>query len=272
MAPSDGTGELRVGRSEIARMARAAETVRDCRRRLSGGGILGEVTAGTAICHDWRRYPDGEVYDPASHAQYFYHQHPAVERAAGEHGHFHAFLRAEGMPPGVSPLVLPEIGVADPARPPQAAPARRGGRDEISHLVAVVLDHRGEPVRLFTTNRWVTGETWYPAADVIRMLDRFTFAEMTPAPLTSCWLSALIQLFRPQVAALLQTRDETVMAWRRRRRGNVFEDPRLEITSAIEIDLDAQLAFVAQTSSGAAPRGRSRLPNLAEGWGEDRAD
>ena len=34
------------------------------------------------------------------------------------------------------------------------------------------MDGWGEPIGLFATNRWVTGETWYPAGAVIRMLDR----------------------------------------------------------------------------------------------------
>ena len=149
------------------------------------------------------------------------------------------------MPSGVAPLLLPELAVADvPALPPQAAPLKRGTRDEVSHLIAIAIDFRGEPIRLFTTNRWVTGETWYRADDVIRMLDRFVIAEAEPSAVLNRWIGAMIQLFRPQIAALLQARDETVMAWRRRRRTHVFEDPRLEITSSLDIELDAQLALV----------------------------
>ena len=82
------------------------------------------------------------------------------------------------MPSGVAPLLLPELAVADVAAlPPQAAPLKRGERDEVSHLIAIAIDFRGEPIRLFTTNRWVTGETWYRAEDVTRMLDRFVIAE-----------------------------------------------------------------------------------------------
>jgi len=42
---------------------------------------------------------------------------------------------------------------------------------------------------------------------------------------------------------LLRHRDRAVTDWRWRVRSNVFEDPRLEITSSFAIDLDARLAL-----------------------------
>jgi hypothetical protein len=260
-----GPEALRISPSELGHMAAAADMIRSCRSR----GVLRDIAAEEAVA-EWRRYPEGEVYDPRTHVQYFFHAHPAGERAPREHGHFHLFMRAEGMPAGITPLLLPEIAVADaPIRPPQAAPLKRGSRDEVSHIVAIAVDDQGEPIRLFTTNRWVTGETWYPAKDVIGMLDRFHIEDGTPPVAANRWLAALLGLYRPQIAALLRSRDEAVMAWRRRRRTHVFEDPRLEITSSLEVELDAQLAFVdaARARSSADPR--PGLPRMAEGWGED---
>jgi hypothetical protein len=267
LAHSDRDEGLRVSRVEIERMAAAGAVVRDCRRRLAAGGatLLHEITAGDgAICR-WRHYPDGEVYDPNSHAQYFFHTHPGNCGREAERGHFHAFLRADGMPPGVAPLLLPELAVADAPLPPQAAPLKRGARDEVSHLIAIAINTRGEPIRLFTTNRWVTGETWYPAEDVIRMLDCFVVAEAEPSLLLNRWIGAMVQLFRPHIAALLRARDETVMAWRRRRRTAVLEDPRLEVTSTLEIDLDVQLGYLDRALDGSAPP-MPDLPSMAEGW------
>jgi hypothetical protein len=269
---SDHGAGLRVSRDEIERMAAAAATIRECRRELADRNtdLLTELTAGGALIPDWRHYPEGDVFDPDTHAQYFFHAHPIDGRSAPESGHFHTFLRPEGMPPGVAPLLLPELAVADvAASPPQAAPIKRGTRDEVSHLIAISIDHRGEPVRLFTTNRWVTGETWYRADDVIRMLDRFAIAEVAPSEIVNRWVPAMIQLFRPQIGALLCARDVAVMAWRRRRRTHVFEDPRLEITSSLDIGLEAQLAFVEATHSDqveAAVHRAPDLPPMAEGW------
>jgi hypothetical protein len=269
---SDRNQGVRVSQREIEQMTSAAAIIRDCRRQLAcrNASLIGEVTAGSSATCVWQHYPDGEVYDSKSHAQYFFHIHPADNRGVAEFGHFHTFLRAEGMPIGVTPLLLPELAVADvAARAPQAAPLKRGARDEVSHLVAIAIDGRGEPIRLFTTNRWVTGETWYRAADVIQMLDRFAIAEAAPSEVLNRWIGAMIQLFRPQVVALLRSRDETVMAWRRRRRTHVFDDPRLEVTSSLDITLDAQLAFIdracIRSGDEAAPRIAAR-PAMADGW------
>jgi hypothetical protein len=276
LARENGRKSLLVSWPEIERMASAAAVIDECRRELAARNrnIVSEVLADNPAS-EWQHYPDGEVYDSQSHAQYFYHSHPVSGRPVREHGHFHTFLRAEGMPVGAAPLILPEIAVAHvPALPPQAPPRKHGKREEVSHLVAIAVDRRGEPIRLFTTNRWVTGETWYRADDVIRMLDRFVITEAQPSETLNRWVVAILRLFRPQIAALLRMRDETVMAWRRRRRTHVFEDPGLEITSSLDIDMEAQLAFPDWVRSEAPAGARRRLPVLpamAEGWGEGQA-
>ena len=259
------------------READAAAALRDCKRVLAARGrtILDEVTEGAIDIAAWRRFPEGEVYDPASHAQYFYHCHAAPAQRhpteCEEHGHFHLFLRAEGVPAGITPLLLPELAIANVPLPPQSAPVKHGGRDEVVHLVAIAIDGYGEPIRLFTTNRWVTGETWYRADDVIRMLDCFQVRGAGPSALLDRWLGAMVGLFKPEITVLLRNRDETVTDWRWRRRTNVSEDPRLEITSSFDIDLDARLGAIEGHALDLAPgtgaRDRLGLPPMAEGWG-----
>jgi uncharacterized protein DUF6969 len=270
VAQPGGRGPLarRGDLSSVETMAAAADAIRAL--QAVGSRILDGVIAGGGAVADWRHYPEGEVYDPGTHAQYFYHAHPPAERGGREHGHFHLFLRAEGMQSGARPLLLPELAVADaPARAPQAAPAKRGSRDEVSHLVAVAIDRSGDPYRLFTTNRWVTGETWYRAEDVIGMLDRFRIDAAPPPAAANRWLPALLRLFRPQIADLLEARDEAVMAWRRRRRTRVLEDPRLEIPSSLDIDLEARLAFVEAARRGPPGQARPGLPRMADGWADE---
>lgn len=259
----------------------ATRTLRRCHAAFAacGSNPLIEATGGGEIA-EWRHFPDGDGYDSTSHAQYFFHRHPETGGAAQlspgaprEHGHFHLFLGGAGMPRGISRLLLPELAVANAPVARQSAPERRGAHDEVCHLIAVALDSRGAPIRLFTTNRWVTGETWYGADDVIRMLDRFQLQDDGgPAALLNLWLTALVRLFQPEIAALLRRRDRTITDWRWRRRGNVFEDERLEITSDLDIDLDARLAAVeANAPEAAFAAGMGRPPRLssmaAEGWG-----
>lgn len=239
-------------------MAAAGQALIASEQAMAAAGTspVAEALQGAAPLYEWRHYPAGDIYDPASHAQYFYHAHPPGERAApdgAEHGHFHTFLRAGGMPPGVSPLVMPEFAVADnPAAPKTplipSAPQTVAGEsaDPWSHLVAIAMDGAGAPLSFFTTNRWVTGETWYPAADVARMLDRFAPGEAAPSPPLNRWIAALLGLYKPQLCELLGRRDAAVMDWRRRRRAkvHVLEDRRLEVTSTLTIHIAAQIAQI----------------------------
>jgi uncharacterized protein DUF6969 len=236
-------------------MAAAGAAALDSLRALASKGrnLVSEALSGADVFYEWRHYPEGDVYDPGSHGQYFYHAHPPGERAASEHGHFHAFLRPRGMPTGVQPLMLPELAIPDaPAQPqgPVLPPARQPNQgeenDKLSHLVAISMDDRGQPIRLFTTNRWVTGETWYGAQDVVRMLDRFAIGNSAPSAPLNRWLTAMFALFRPQMRALLVARDAAIMHWRRRHRGkvHVLEDRRLEVTSVVSIDLEDQIRQV----------------------------
>jgi hypothetical protein len=248
---TDFTG---LGRAALEAMALGGDAFLECRRALArtGATVIAEALGGASRLEEWAHYPAGDVYDPRSHAQYFYHVHPPAAHSEREHGHFHAFLRPRGMPPGTRPLIMPELAIADapaaPVAPPAPQPNQGADNDEISHLAAIAVDTAGEPVRLFTTNRWVTGETWYAAADVVAMLDRFTVGLAWPSPVLNRWITALFALFRPQLIELVRARDEAVMSFRRRRRGkvHVFEDRRLEITSAVDIDVEEQIRRVAQ--------------------------
>jgi hypothetical protein len=174
-------------------------------------------------------YPKGDVFDPESHAQWYYHAHDKKERP-GEHGHFHTFMRGGGMPEGVAPEALPDFQ------------PKKQKHDLVSHLIAVSMDRSGWPIGLFTTNRWVTGETWYPARDVAAMLDGFEMRMDQPSWAVNRWLTALLRLFRPQIEALLRQRDARVRAWRRQHPdANAYEDRRLEVTSHLAIDVEAQV-------------------------------
>jgi hypothetical protein len=249
----------RLSRTALDAMAVAGQALIAAQRAMAAAGTspLAEALQGATPIYEWRHYPSGDIYDPATHAQYFYHAHPPGERKAPdgrqEHGHFHTFLRASGMPAGVSPMVMPEFAVANNPAAPKAplipsAPEIGAGEEAEpwSHLVAVAMDPTGAPLRFFTTNRWVTGETWYPAADLARMLDRFTLSEDGPSPLLNRWIVALIALYKPQLADLVAQRDAAVMDWRRRRRAkvHVLEDQRLEVISTLPIDLEAQMAQI----------------------------
>jgi len=216
--------------AELLAMRAAGEEIRECTRvlRKVNLNVVGEVLKGQGQFVRLTHYPQGDVYDRETHAQYYYHAH-----RDGEHGHFHLFLRAKGMPPGCAPV--PEAAARDwPA-----------GDQALSHLVAISMDKFGVPTGLFTTNRWVTAETWYPAQDVVRMLPHFAVDHAWPSWPTNRWLTAMVRLFRPQIAALVLARDDALKARRASHpERDVFEDREFEVLSETPITVDAQIDAV----------------------------
>lgn len=137
------------------------------------------------------------------------------------------------MPDGVFPADLADFS------PPS------GDNDALSHLIGISMDSHGYPIRLFSTNRWVTGEVWYTAGDVIRMLDCFDMDLAYPSLPVNTWVTAMVRLFRPTVERLIVSRDAAVAEWQARHHDiNVYEDRNLEITAYADIDVDGQIQAV----------------------------
>jgi len=223
-----------LSKGELESMLSAGEKVLECVRVLdnTADNVVGELLRDTGTFFEWNHYPDGDVFDPRSNAQYYYHAHPKDQRP-GEHGHFHTFLRPKGMPPGIEPAPLPDF------EPPE------GENDALSHLIAISCDKQGVPIKLFTTNRWVTGEVWYKAEDVIRMLNYFVIDHVRPSWAVNLWLSNMLILFRPQIAALIAARDRAVEDWAAENdSANVYEDRELEVTTECPISIRDQIAAV----------------------------
>ena len=119
------------------------------------------------------------------------------------------------------------------------------GDDAICHLIAVSMNAAGLPVGLFTTNRWVTAESFYTADDVIQLLGRFEVNHADPCWATNRWLTAMLRLFKPHIEQLIRERDQTIDAWQQAHpERDVFEDRELEVTSERAIDIDEHIAAI----------------------------
>lgn len=181
----------------------------------------------------WEHYPPNDVFDPETRSQYYFHAHPPEGRETPDYGHFHTFLRR------------PLNETSDHSI---AGSAGSDSGDGIFHLVAISLDAHGMPWRLFTTNKWVTGETWCSASRAIAMLNEFKPGIADPANLVSRWMTAMIQLFRPEIETILDQRDRTVAQWQLDHPGtDALEDRALEITAAVEISIHDQVAWIDET-------------------------
>ena len=225
-------------REQLESMAIAGEQILECYRVLqkSSSNVVAEVLRGQGEFFELDHYPEGDVHDSETHSQFYYHSH-----REGEHGHFHTFLREEGMPKDCRPVSQSE------------AEFMTERDDTISHLIAISMNRAGFPIALFTTNRWITADNWYSADDVIRMLDRFEMDLAWPSWPANIWVTAMLRLFRPQIEELVRTRDATVADWQKNHPdSDAFEDRACDITSQRKISVAAQIKRVHQALESAA--------------------
>jgi hypothetical protein len=177
----------------------------------AGSSLALAAMAGATQCIELAHYPRQDVVDTHHGTRFYYHAHASRRRPGSEHGHFHLF--AQGSQPG-----------------------------DFTHLAGISLDPQGQPIRLFTVNRWVTGETWQQAAEIELDLARFavhTRGRMAPV---ARWLTAMVRLFLPQLVQLVRRRD-AVMARRSARQAweTLCEDRRLDVVTESRISLSRRI-------------------------------
>jgi len=217
-------------RERLVRMYQASLLALDCERVLGKVklNIVGEVLKSQGTFYQMNHYPKGDVFDKETAAQYYYHAHRGMP---GEHGHFHTFMRRAGIPEDRNPVAY-DGEVAWPT-----------GKDMVTHLVGISMDKHGFAIGLFATNRWVTGEAWFKAADMIELIDSFDIDHAWPSWPVNRWMGALIHAYRPEVEALLLHRDEVVEQWRQAYpEKDVFEDRELDMTGQLRVSVKKRAA------------------------------
>lgn len=229
---------------QLQALHEAGTNILECYRVLqkSSANVVGELLKGQGDFYEWDHYPKGDVYDHETHSQYYYHAHPPEKRAnkwGAEHGHFHTFLRPKGMPPSVKPADVDDYKAPDDPN------------DALTHFIGISMNPAGYPIRLFTTNRWVTGEVWYTADTVISLLDRFEIDLSYPSWPVNIWLTNMVRLFRSEIEDLLLARDKAITKWQVEHLGiNVYEDRNLEITSILDISVENKVKAVEKALKG----------------------
>ena len=177
-------------------------------------------------------YPLGDRIDRETGAQYFYHCHRENYESA-EHGHFHCFLRHSGIPKSIKPTPLADWD--------------KNIDSPMAHLVAISMNCYGQPIRLFTVNRWISYEVWYDAKHILPFLRRYHLT-LTDDPywmVLDQWVEGILHLFAPQIAWLHTKRDEAIMHHQRQfPEVNAYEDEALEELSSIDIDLTKQIQWL----------------------------
>lgn len=200
----------------IALLFRATQAMHD-----AGTPLMRRVLAGDGDALVGARYPAEDVVNGAVGSRYFYHCHHPGERGPGEHGHFHLFVDRSAMPPGAQAMFVPPSGHDGPT---------------VVHVAALSISGEGLPIGWFAVNRWVTEDWLYPAEAIIPTLDRFDLRGTAGDALVNDWLTAMVELCRGDIAALLRDRDAAIAA-----RHIDGEDRSAEVLSHRPIDLAALL-------------------------------
>lgn len=179
-----------------------------CETILAKGGlnVLSDTFRGVSDIEAWEHYPPGDVFDPASNAQWFYHCHP-VDEGVAEHGHFHCFHRPDGL------------------------------NGAIHHLIAIGVDANGRLLRLFTVNQWVVGDDWADAERTIDLVGRFDMQMPSPSYLVNRWLTAIFVAYESEIAELIRARDARLAAHVPSQGVAPREDRALEVTSEFIVAL-----------------------------------
>lgn len=209
------------------------QSLESCRSLQKAGlNLVGECLKGQGEFYELSHYPADDVYDADSKSQYYFHTHRGL---SGEYGHFHTFLRADGISKSIKPI-------KNTGKEPWPS-----GTDALSHLVCISMNQEGYPIGLFTTNRWVTGEAWYEAEAVIDMLDSFSVDHAHPNLAVNQWITSVFRLYKLEMIELLRLRDKKIKQWRAGHpKSDVFEDRKLEITSYQTIDVDSKINEIKQ--------------------------
>lgn len=160
-----------------------------------GTSLAQAALAGAHTCREFQHYPAKDASDPGARSRFYYHAHTSLRYPREEHGHFHLF----------------QYGVS-------------GKTDDFYHLIALSLDARGNPLRWFSTNRWVTGERWQSAGEMTAGLLDYRIQQRGRLAPVARWLSAMVCLFSADIATVLQERDLSISG----RIANIGQEAALE--------------------------------------------
>ena len=150
-----------------------------------------------------------------------------------EHGHFHCFLRYKHIPKSIKPTPLADWD--------------RYIDNPMTHLVAIGMNQLGQPIRLFTVNRWVTSEIWYGSEQTARLIKRYKMTLINDPywQVLDKWIEGMLHIFTPQILWLHQERDKKILEHEVSGTvENPYMDYELEELSAISIDLKQQVEWI----------------------------
>ncbi|MCH8318061.1 MAG: hypothetical protein IIA88_06135 [Bacteroidetes bacterium] len=154
--------------------------------------------------HPLVHYPvDGGVFDKKTRYRVFFHAH-----RKNEYGHFHTFYEK---PNG-----------------------------DLVHLIMVSMNKKGYPIKLSTTNRWVTGDVFVKADELKELFSGYMINEVLfPDPRIGMFIQELFMAYKNDIFKLMDERDKAVYDYVKKHTRTPFEDRSVEILSSKSISVSA---------------------------------
>lgn len=173
-----------------------------------------------------RKYPDPQLSFSNMGLRAYYHCHTASTRPDAEHGHFHIFLRTNVRSDASSE------------------------KTQWSHLAGLSMDSLGQPLRWFTVNHWVTGETWSNADQLEKKLDALLEKESKGLKLIEQWLLAMMEFYKQTLKETLTKRDQQIKTFAQEQGiYKTLQDRSIYLLSHQKIDLFNDMKSLANLNS-----------------------
>lgn len=177
-------------------------------------------------------YPKGDRIDHDTGAQYFYHCH-RENFDTEEHGHFHCFLRYKAISKRIKPTPLADWD--------------KNIDNPMTHLVAIAMNRYGQPIRLFSVNRWISHEIWYDSQHTSSFIKQFKMTKKDNMywQILDDWVEGMLHLFAPQIQWINKARDQAISYYKTLNpNSNVYESHQFDVLSEIPINLNKQIQWV----------------------------
>jgi len=225
-----------VPHKELVGMLQAAGEIQSCvdKLRREKSSVLKNILSGQRTVTVLQPYPQESVTDATSGSQYYFHSHG---HRGDEVGHFHTFVY-ESQFDG-------EVRVVND-RPTND---KSGSSPRYAHLVAIAVSAESKVVRLFTTNQWVTQETFFSDGTVGKLVDKFSVSdeESNGQPILNCWVNSTLRFYRPQILWLIAQRENRIKLWQQKHPdASVFEEKELEELSSLDVDFETHRKNIEQ--------------------------
>lgn len=109
---------------------------------------------------------------------------------------------------------------------------------ELVHLILISMNEKGEPIKLATVNRWVTGDKYVKAEKLKSLFDKFEMdANLFPEKRLIEFVNYTFKAYKEDIYKLFDERDKWIYDYAGKYFREPYEDRDFEILSSKDINI-----------------------------------